>query len=138
MTYSIQHTSDILAERAHVWNLYVERGSITIFYAKWVPDSLILLIKASTVILFPFCFLFWKERSHKCCHFGYRLLFHLLEKGYKCLLLFAPLHFLLWRTVKKNTLKQTLETAVLFLEKSITIIHLLFEEKAAWSKAELL
>lgn len=31
-----------------------------------------------------------------------------------------------------------LEKAVLSLEKSITIIHLLFEDEATWRKAELL
>lgn len=73
-----------------------------------------------------------------CCRFGNRVLLHLFEKGYvyNCLLLFAPLHFLPWGALKKNTSNWTLETALIVLGKSITIIHLVFEEETTQSRAD--
>lgn len=132
----MQRTRGMLAERAHIWNLCGEREYFAIFYAKWSPDSLLLFIKAITVILFPFCS--GRKEVISAVTWSIDYFFICLKRIINAWGFFAPLHVSLWGTVKKNTLKKTLETAVLFPEKSITIIHLLFAEEAAWSKAELL
>lgn len=51
-----------------------------------------------------------------------------------CLLLSISCHG--GRAVKKNTSNWTLETTPLVLGKSITIIHLIFEEEATQSRAD--